>query len=212
MKTPPVTDGGSDLDRLRSAVADTKRVFNDLEDLICHPATRGVDVIRRTAITGSSPSWHSQAAYLVFELGAISRELEAGLRRRTTGSESIRGFSDANTFLALDAVVALTLSTSDAVDSLNILCRWVRRGREALGEVEPLSRLPRVPGQPELRCPYCTFLTLRYQQHAGLVRCVNPNCLDDDERRPLAYVELGRLSHEPILAWRDGSSGLGAAQ
>jgi hypothetical protein len=210
---PLATDGGSHLDRLRITVIDVKHAASTLEDLIHYPRNRSDDVIRRVAITGSSPSWNAQVAYLVFDLRTVARSLEAVLRGHVTGSHKARGGSDANTFLALDAVVDLAHAAGESPtrDALRELERWLYRARVALGQIEPMSQLPRAPGASEPRCPWCGNLTLRYQPHAGLVRCVNPECRDDDGRRPSGRVELGALSAEPILAWHDGSTGLDVA-
>lgn len=209
----PATHGGDAIDRLGETVAAVKRAANSLDDLVCHPSTRGNDATRHSTLVGSSPAWHAEAAYLVLDLGRLARELERQLRDRVTGTSLNRGSSNANTFLALGAVLELAHAVDEevVVDTEYRLARWLHRGRTCLGEVEPLSRLPRLPGQSEPRCPWCGFTTLRYQPYAGIVRCVNPNCLDDDERRPVGDVTLGPYSGEPILAWRDGSTGLGAA-
>lgn len=163
-------------------------------------------------MVGSSPSWNAQAAYLVLEIRQRVRGLEEVLRDRVTGTKLPRGGSDRNTSLALDAIVELShaVGAADVRDATGVLTRWLHQARTCLGEVEPLSRLPRLPGQPEPRCPWCQFTTLRYQPYAGVVRCVNPECLDDHDRRPIGHIELGPYSGEAILAWNDGSTGLEA--
>lgn len=202
--------GGDLLDRLRALVSDVKRAAATLEDLVQHPSTRPDDVTRHSVLVGSSPAWHSQAAYLVLGLGQLARDLEDGLRGRVTGTSVARGGSDRNTFLALDAVAELAhaVPVEDAADAERALARWFYRAKTCLGEVEPWDRLPRLPGQAEPRCPWCRFTTLRYQRYAGVVKCVNPECADDDGRHPKGTVDLGPYSGEPILAWGDGSTGL----
>jgi hypothetical protein len=203
----------TDLDRLADSVTVTCRVNACLEELIDQPGTRHHAVAAKVTLTGSSPSWHAQAAYLVLDLQRLSRVLENRLRAEVSGTELKRGGSDHNTHLALQALLALAEAASlDATrETWRALDRWCQRGRVTLGEVEPMQRLPRLPGQPEPRCPYCTFATLRYQPLSGLVRCLNPTCLDGHERRPVARVELGPYSGSPILAWADGYTGLPGA-
>lgn len=207
-----IANGGDHLNQLRSLVCDVKRAYDLLEDLIPQPGSRGSSDGRRATRVGSSPSWHAQAAYLVLELGQLVRGLERSMRGRVTNGSQSRGGSNANTFLALDSLVGFSsaVGEDDVIDAVASLRRWLVSARTALGEVEPWTRLPRQPGMEEPRCPWCGYLTLRYQAHSGHVRCVNPNCLDDDENHPAGTVELGRFSGELILAWRDGSIGLGA--
>jgi hypothetical protein len=147
----------------------------------------------------------------------MSRGIELRLRLMTGGSVSVRGGSDLNTALALQTLPSLAAGVQGDLDLEGawqcwaILDRWCNRAQLVLGEVEPLTRVPRLPGQKEARCPWCHCQTLRYQRQAGLVRCVNPACLDGTGQRPLAQVELGRLSGEPLLVWRDGAVGVVAA-
>ena len=200
--------GADPTDLVREVVLTCQRVFDSLQSLVVEPPSRRGG--GRGVVTGSSPSWHAQAAYLVLELGGLVREVEADLRRRVTGQELVRGSSDANTFLALAQVAELaSLAVREARwEAWRRLDGWCLRGRTCLGEVEPLALLPRLPGHREPHCPYCHRQTLRHQVLAGLVRCVNPTCRDDDDQRPVAVMVLGRISGEPILTWRDGTSGV----
>jgi hypothetical protein len=210
LSAAPVRDAGDIVDRLQAAAADALRVNAALEELIEHPARRPAGVVRRSGVTGSSPSWHAQAAYLVLELQCLARTLERRLHVLVSGHAQRRGGSDRNTALALALLpnLAAACRESDVWEVWRALDAWLQRGRTALGEIEPLALLPRQPGKREPRCPWCYFHTLRYQTQAGLVRCVNPACLDGDGHRPLARVELGRISGSVLLAWRDGSTGL----
>lgn len=202
--------GADPTELVREAVGTAKRVYDTLHDLVTEPPSRRGGG-GRGAVTGSSPSWHAQAAYLTLELRGLARELEIGLKLRVTGADiRARGGSDANTFLALDQVAVLAgLAVREARwDAWRRLDNWNLRGRTCLGEVEPLALLPRLPGKQEPHCPYCRRHTLRHQVLAGIVRCVNPVCHDDEGNRPVAQIVLGRLSAEPLLTWRDGTSGL----
>lgn len=206
----PIEDGGSDNDQLRSMVVSVKHAYNTLEDLVVHPASHGNQLVRPSTLVRAWPAWNTQAAYLVFDLHRMARTHEQRLRDLVSGSRIPRGGSDRNTFLALDALPALAFAAgSDEVhETLTALSSWLRRARETLGEVEPLARLPRQPGESEPRCPWCQRMTLRHQPHAGIVRCINPVCRDTDGNRPLGRVELGRLSLEPLLVWGTGEVGL----
>lgn len=206
----PVHDGGSDYDLLSDCVERAKRAYSTLEDLLEHPASQGRELVRPSSFVRAWPSWNTQAAYLIFDLRQLTRSHENRLLALGAGTTRERGSSDRNTFLSLDALPKLAYAAGDdeVHETLTAFSSWLRRAREALGEVEPYSRLPRLPGAPEPRCPWCQRMTLRQQPHAGLVRCVNPACVDTDGRRPLARVEVGRLSLEPILVWGTGEVGL----
>ena len=206
----PIEDGGSDNDQLRAMVVAVKHAYNTLEDLVVHPASHGNQLVRPSTLVRAWPAWNTQAAYLVFDLHRMARDHEQRLRDLVSGSRIPRGGSDRNTFLALDALPALAFAAGpdEVHETLTALSAWLRRAREALGEVEPLARLPRQPGESEPRCPWCQRMTLRHQPHAGVVRCVNPACRDTDGNRPLGRVELGRLSCEPLLVWGTGEVGL----
>jgi hypothetical protein len=207
---PPVRHGGDIHDLLYGVVVDAKRLSATLEELIEHPRQRQATVVRRTSITGSSPSWHAQAAYLVLDLSQLSRRLESDLRNRISEHCVPRGTSDHNTILALEALPALahTLTREGVWDVWQPLEHWCSRARIVVGEIEPLTLLPRQPGQREPRCPWCRSHTLRYQRYAGTVRCVNPSCADASGHRPIGRIEIGRISGDSLLIWRDGSAGL----
>lgn len=215
MKTSPehpvsTEDGGSETDQLRVVSVSVKHAYNALEELIVHPATHGNQLVRPSTLVRAWPAWNTQAAYLVFDLHRLTRDHEDRLRERVTGTKSRRGSSDRNTFLSIDALpnLALAAGQDEVHETLMVFSAWLRRARETLGEVEPLSRLPRLPGQSEPRCPWCQRMTLRHQPYAGIVRCINPACLDTDGRRPFGRIELGRLSCEPLLVWSTGEAGL----
>lgn len=205
----PVLHGGDLLDLLTGCVSTSQRVGAALEELIEHPHRHVGGVVRRSVVTASAPPWNSQAAYLVTDLQLLARRLEATLRAYA-GASLTRGGSDGNTALALQALPNLAPAAPVLVvrDVWFQLDGWCLRGRTALGEVEPLTLLPRLPGQSEPRCPWCRFQTLRYQALAGLVRCVNPECRDFTGMRPVGRIEVGRLSSQPLLVWQDGSMGL----
>jgi hypothetical protein len=206
----PLNDGGSEYDMLYTCVESSKRAYSVLEELLEHPVSGGRELVRPSSFARAWPSWNTQAAYLIFDLRQLTRDHENRLLAFGAGTVRGRGSSDRNTFLSLDALpkLAHAAGTDEVRETLTVLSRWLRRAREALGEVEPLGRLPRLPGAPEPRCPWCERMTLRQQPHAGLVRCVNPSCRDTDGNRPLARVEIGRLSLEPMLVWGTGEVGL----
>jgi len=88
---------------------------------------------------------------------------------------------------------------------------WIYRGRLVLGEAEPVSRLPRLPGEEEPRCPYGNHKgTLRVRHATGVVTCLHPVCRDSNGDKPIGRIELGQFSGEPMIAWADGTTGVAA--
>jgi len=195
---------------VRVTVTEAGRLYHHLEALVPHPSRHAADDGRHGRFTVSSPAWHARAAGLVLDLHALSRDLEATLRLRASGSRLPRGGSDRNTSLALEAIGSLVEAVSDDLvrETRHRLNRWCQRAAACLDEVEEPRRLPRRPGSTEPRCPWCDFTTLRYQPLAGLVRCVNPACRDEENRRPRASVAVGAYTGDLELAWQDGTTGL----
>jgi hypothetical protein len=177
---------------------------------VTQPPSRTSADLRHATHVGSSPSWHEQAAYAALELAARARMLETSLRGELGLPERPRGGSTHNTIQAVNALPGLCVGApQDAVrEALDVLNRWIGKARIIVGEVEPLRRLPRDVGGAEPRCPWCDFMTLRQQPYAGLLRCVNPACRDQNGNRVVGRVEFGRLSAQPILVWDSGDVGL----
>lgn len=156
-------------------------------------------------------SWNAQAAYLLMEIHAGARELEVNLRFQVAGSlRDDRGGSDGNTLAALQALPALAagLDYAGAKLACRQLEKWAFRARIVLGEVEPFSRVPRMPGMPEALCPFCHSRTLRMKPSTGQVRCVRPGCTDSDGNPSAGHVEVGAYSGEVMLTWADRSVGV----
>lgn len=158
---------------------------------------------------GPLASWNSSVAYLVMEIHSGLREIETNLRYMVAGVLRNHGGGDGVTRAILDRVADLTAgaSTASATAVAVQLEKWCYRARLALGESEPLARMPRLPGAPEPPCPYCGRTSIRYQPSSGVLTCVNPGCRDRDGKRTRGRVEVGRYTGEPRVAWQDGSSG-----
>jgi hypothetical protein len=158
----------------------------------------------------SQPPWNGAIAHAYLDLHAYARELEALYRLAAGFPARPRGGSDPNTENALKAVLRLAEKVDDkrVADATRMLCTWCNRARMVLGELEPPRRLPRAPGKSEPRCPYCKKMTLRSQLMAGIVRCINPDCRDNDGKRPLAKMEWSEFSNDWVLAWQDGTAGV----
>jgi hypothetical protein len=160
---------------------------------------------------GPLASWNTRAALLFLEVHEGIRELEQNAKYMMSGRIRTRGGSDGNTSAALEGLPGL-LSAAEHDVALMVarkLEAWAFRARLVLGEVEPFSRLPRLPGQGDPPCPWCQRQTLRYRPYSGIVKCVNPACQDSQGNQPQGTLDIGQYSGEPVLAWADGSTGVG---
>jgi len=161
--------------------------------------------------SGSRPPWNSPVACALTTIHAGVRELETDLRYRLSGAcRDGRGGSDANTLLAVRAVLSMCHGADYKAQSgvIRKFTSWEWQARIALGEAEQPQRLPRKPGQPEPACPYCLFTTLRMRPLKGEIRCVYPQCRDRDGNPPVAHIEYGRYACEWQLVWNDSTTGL----
>lgn len=198
---PTLPDG-----RLVNACNAAQRLHVVLEDLIQHRDARHDNGGRSATTVHPSLPWNAQVAYLIFDLAKLVRDLEANLHLVISGTIPERGGSDRNTQLALRALPGLALATDVdlATRVASQLEAWCHHARVVIGEVEPLNRLPRQFGEAELRCPWCQRQSLRIQLQAGVIRCVNPVCFDQDGNRPAASMEID-VDGQPQLAWWDGT-------
>lgn len=161
---------------------------------------------------GQLAAWNTQAAMLLLDIHTGARELESDLRYQVAGTLWIRGGSEKNTAHCIKGLPSLAAGVPRDVAVLVIrrLESWIYRAELILGRTEPLSRLPRLPGEPEPACPYCERATLRVRHATGVVACIHPACRDGNGRRPAGHIELGAYSGEPMIAWSDGMTGVAA--
>lgn len=160
----------------------------------------------------SQPPWHAPVANAITDLHALSREMEAWLRLSQGLPRRERGGSSENTRKALENVIRLSEAAQDGTvkDHTRQLDRWGRQANAALGESEMPKKLPRQPGEPERKCPFCgnhtlRMLPLQLNPSGEHVKCMNGNCKDDDGNRPFARVEY--FQSEWVLRWQDGVIG-----
>lgn len=200
---PAATDPSLPDGRLVDACNLAQHLHVVLEDLIQHRDTPKDTTGRRATIVHASLPWNSRVAYLVFDLAKLARGLEANLHLHVAGTVVHRGGSDENTQLALRALPNLALGLDEEIAWLaaSQLEAWCQHAREVIGEIEPLTRVPRTAGQPEPRCPWCQQQSLRMQAQAGLIRCVNPVCRDDEGNRPVAGAQV--VEGLPVAVWKN---------
>lgn len=198
--------------RLRALVAEATTVGYQLEQVIATTTPVLGGGIKRGRIDHSQPPWNAPVAHLILDLHAEAREMEERLRRHLGIPDKPRGVSTENTRFALESVANLAEVSSDAYvgDCLAYLDRWIGHARIVLGERDQPQRLPRQPGLPEPRCPYCERMTLRHLASRGEVRCINPECRTEEGRRPSALMTWSNVAMEWVLAWNDGFVGIPA--
>lgn len=160
----------------------------------------------------SQPPWHAPVAYSHLELHALSRKLEREMRSELAFPQRVRGSSNANTRKALLAVCQLAEGIDDFMVRLctKELEKWSRRASIALELTEVPRRLPRSPGSPEPKCPFCENHTLRSRSLEGKIYCINPDCRDGEGRKPEARMEYSPVTGNWEVVWQDNVVGLPA--
>lgn len=146
------------------------------------------------------------------DLHAWVRDEEAVLHLITELPVRQRGGSSTNTSKAMESIIAAAWKADDEriKDTCRWLENWARRARIALGEVDQPQFLPRQPGQPAPKCPFCKHTTLRFWPLRGEVRCIDVSCSDEEGRRPRAIMEISSFTMSWELVWQDGISGVPA--
>lgn len=209
-----MTGDNSVYSRLQQAVTDLTSLLTELEAVLPHRPREGFRPAGASGTPGRPgarlTSWNTAVAMVILDVHAGVRELEQNLQYRVAGVLRERGGSDANTFKALQSVVSLAAGAGDweLQHAMRTIEKWCWRARLALGETAPWVAVPRAPGQRAARCPFCNFCTLRMQSLSGVVRCVNPSCIDPDGRQPVGRVEFGAGFGEPMLVWASGDIGV----
>jgi hypothetical protein len=200
-------------ERLRDATGTAIDLNGQLEEIIAVPVSVVRSNGKRGRIDHSQPPWNAQVAHLVMEMHALSRFLEDGLRIHLNMSWQPRGGDDANTRFALLAIVNLGEASEDSYvfEAMREIEHWNSRALVALGKRDLPQRLPRNVGESEPRCPYCGYGTLRFWSSRAEVRCINPECRDETNRRPVARMEYSIIARDWVLAWGDGSVGVPVA-
>lgn len=193
--------------RLKDSSAHAWRLYCALELIIPYQeSSRSAQVaIRRQRLTASPIPWNATAAGLAMEFHAEVRRLEVHLAERISGSLSKRrGGSPDNTRYALLALSNLAERVDDqtVLSVLNTLDRWNRKADAAFHPEKGLHRIPREPGQGEMRCPYCTFQTVRWLPATGIIVCINPECHTDAGVRPRWIADFVLDGDDLQFSWQ----------
>jgi hypothetical protein len=198
--------------KLKESVGEALALNDRLESLVAEKPWRPSGNFHGK-VDFSQPPWYAPIANSVLDLHAASRKLEQDLRSELKLPQRRRGNSDANTKLALQAIVNLC----EGADDFSVrrvtreIDKWTRRASIAVGDIEVPRKLPRTPGQPERKCPFCENRTLRSKSLEGEIFCCNPACYDDKGRKPKARMEFSKLVGDWVMVWQDGIAGVPAA-
>lgn len=198
--------------RLRESVSHALSLNERLESVIAVKSRVNSGAFHGK-VDHSQPPWSAAVANAVLDLHAMSRDAEGRLRASLSLPYRLRGGSSDNTGKALESLLRLSEGAGDAFVRENIrwLDGWCRKASIALNEAEVPRRLPRMEGQGEPSCPFCECRTLRMLPLHGLIRCVNPECRDDKDRKPNARLEYSDHAGEIVLRWQDDIIGLPVA-
>lgn len=190
--------------RLKDAIQHALELNQQLEAVISVKSKQPSGVFHGK-IDHSQPPWAASVAHCVMDLHADARRMESQARAELNLPDRPRGGSGKNTAQALSSLVQLAVSIDDySVNEFSkLLGRWARRAMIALGQSEPLRRIPRLPGEAEPACPWCENHTLRMFPMAGLIKCVTPKCADEQGRKPSARMEFSPHVGDFVLVWQD---------
>lgn len=188
-------DPGSLRGDLKERIDASWRLYCALEVSLPYKESKNDERVRRQKLSASTIPWHGPAAGLTTDFHSEVRRLEVNLKSLVTGIQGVRrGSSERNTRLAVESIVNLAEAVDDQAvrGVLGFFDRWVRRAEAVFNPDKGLHRVPRDPGESELRCPWCTFQTMRWQPATGILVCINPECRTDKDIRPrwLAVYEL----------------------
>jgi hypothetical protein len=166
-------------------------------------ASRG-QPISRQKLSASTIPWHSHAAGLIHEFYTEVRRLEVNLQSSLTGIRGVRrGGSDGNTQMAMRAIVnyAYSVDEQTVLGVLGFFDGWCRRAQAVFSPDLGLHRIPREPGEGELRCPWCEYQTMRWQPSSGIIVCINPECRNDEGIRPRWRAEYQVVADQMQFTW-----------
>jgi hypothetical protein len=194
--------------RLKDAIEKALSLNEHLEQVIAIKSKQPSGIFHGK-IDHSQPPWASSIAHCIMDLHAQSREMEEWLRVALKLPQRHRGGSSANTGKALEAVARLCEGADDhaVTENTKWLDGWIRRAQIALGQKEPPRRIPRLPGQKEPVCPWCSNHTLRMLPMKGVIKCVTPKCVDSEGRKPEARMEYSAHVGDFVIIWQDGLVG-----
>ncbi len=197
-------DPGSPQERLRESIEKAWRLYCALEVMLPYKEAGHGEPISRQKLTASTIPWHGAAAGLIHDFYAEVRRIEVNLKAHITGIRGIRrGGSDGNTRMALQSIANFAVSedTQTVVGVLGYIDSWIRKAEGVFNPDLGLHRLPREPEEKEMRCPYCEYLTMRWQPATGIIVCVNPECRNGDGARPRWLAEYAVSGDELQFTW-----------
>jgi hypothetical protein len=197
-------DSGSLRERLKSSTDQAWKLYCALNAAIPYKEASKGQQISRQKLTASTIPWHGSAAGLVFAFYAEVRRLEVNLKAALTGIRGVRrGGSDGNTRMALQSVVNYCLTADDqtVLGVLGFMDRWIRQANAVFDPDLGLHRLPRTPGEDEMRCPWCEYQTMRWQPATGIIVCINPECRNGDGIRPRWRADYEIVGDEMQFGW-----------
>lgn len=197
-------DPGSLRERLKSSTESAWRKYCALEVMLPYKEVGRGQPIKRQRLSASTIPWHGAVAELIHDFYTEVRRLEVGLIAQVTGAHgSRRGGSDANTRLALTSIEKFSHVVDDqtVLGILGYMDKWIRRVDSTFNPDRGLHRLPREPGEGELRCPWCKYQTMRWQPATGIIVCINPECYTDEKIRPRWQAEYEVVGEEMKFTW-----------
>jgi hypothetical protein len=197
-------DPGSIRERLKGSTNQAWKLYCALNAVIPFKEAGRGQQISRQKLTASTIPWHGAAAGLVYDFYAEVRRLEVNLKAEVTGIRGVRrGGSDGNTRMALQSIVNFSHVVDDqtVLGVLGFVDRWIRQANAVFNPDLGLHRIPRTPGENDMRCPWCEYQTMRWQPATGIIVCINPECRNDSDERPRWRADYEIVGDEMRFTW-----------
>jgi len=191
------------LDDLAEAVAAADGLLPPLRYLLAQPSGNGPSIGSTHNAPESSEPWNASAAAVYWDIWYGARSLARRMRTELGLSDDcLPGPEGLAQVLACGPAVSARLLGEVTAR----LWSWVQRASALpdVGESEPWTHVPRVPGFQPPACPYCKTFGLRMQPRAGQIRCFFPDCRDLDGHPTRARMEYGHFG-KPCLVFGDGT-------
>jgi hypothetical protein len=195
-----------DLDELRAAIGQARRLLPILSDLM---ASQPGDGPNHSPISRNKPEskepWAHEAAHCYWMIFYGSQKLADQMRIRA--GVSTQRWRHGEDGLEVINACAIIIEPQMLGYARRLVQNWVAAALEIrdLDHVDDWTAVPRVPGTRPPFCPYCHTPALRLNRLLGEVKCLYPGCADSDGNPTRARMEYNSATGAGILVFTDHS-------
>lgn len=184
-----------DLDELRQAVGQARRLLPILSELMAAQPSQGPSA---TPISRNKPEskepWAHEAAHCYWAIFYGSRKL-ADQMRLSIGV-GVQRWGPADDALEVVSACAIIAEPRLLGYARRLVQVWVSSALKIrdLDQVDNWDAVPQVPGARPPFCPFCHTASLRLNRLLGEVKCLYPGCVD-----PSGSPTHARMEYDPDL-------------